>query len=46
LADTYVYLKKIGDHFGIDLTEAALTKMKKNELKYPAALNQGRIRKR
>ena len=46
LADTYIYLKKIGDHFGIDLVEASLAKMKKNELKYPAALNRGRIHKR
>jgi NTP pyrophosphatase (non-canonical NTP hydrolase) len=43
LADTFVYLTKIADHFGIDLVEAALAKMDKNELKYPAALNQGRI---
>ncbi len=46
LADTFIYLKKIGDHFGIDLVEAALAKMKKNALKYPATLNRGRIRKR
>ncbi|MCM2304539.1 MAG: nucleotide pyrophosphohydrolase [Elusimicrobia bacterium] len=46
LADTYVYLKKIGDHFGIDLTEAALAKMKKNAIKYPAHLNRGRIHKK
>ena len=45
LADTFVYLTKIADCFGIDLVEAALAKMDKNELKYPAALNQGRIRK-
>ena len=43
LADTYIYLSKIGDAFGIDLVEAALAKMKKNERKYPAARNQGRI---
>ncbi|MFI5347654.1 MAG: nucleotide pyrophosphohydrolase [Elusimicrobiota bacterium] len=43
LADTFVYLTKIADHFGIDLVEAALAKMDKNELKYPAAQNQGRI---
>lgn len=46
LADTFIYLKKIGDHFGIDLVEASLDKMRKNALKYPAALNRGRIRKR
>ena len=43
LADTFVYLTKIADHFGIDLVDAALAKMDKNELKYPAAQNQGRI---
>ena len=41
LADTFVYLTKLGDHFGIDLVEAALAKMDKNELKYPAARNPG-----
>ena len=46
LADTFIYLKKIGDHFGIDLIDAALAKMKKNALKYPAAQNRGRIQKR
>ncbi|MDE2510636.1 MAG: nucleotide pyrophosphohydrolase, partial [Elusimicrobia bacterium] len=43
LADTFVYLTKIADHFGIDLVEAAIAKMEKNELKYPAAKNHGRI---
>ena len=44
LADTYVYLSKIADAFGIDLDEAALAKMDKNELKYPVERNRGRIR--
>jgi len=43
LADTYVYLLKLADSQGIDLVEAALRKMDKNERKYPAALNQGRV---
>jgi NTP pyrophosphatase (non-canonical NTP hydrolase) len=46
LADTFVYLSKIADAFGIDLVEAALAKMDKNERKYPAVLNQGRVVKR
>jgi NTP pyrophosphatase (non-canonical NTP hydrolase) len=46
LADTYVYLTKIADHFGIDLDEAGLAKMVKNERKYPAALQRGGIVKR
>lgn len=45
LADTYVYLSKIADAFDIDLIEAAITKMDKNELKYPAHRNRGRIEK-
>lgn len=45
LADTFVYLVKIGGHFGIDLVDAALAKMKKNALKYPVARNRGRISK-
>ena len=47
LADTYVYLLKIARAFDIDLDEAGLSKMEKNELKYPASLNRGgRIVKR
>ena len=46
LADTFVYLKKIADCFDIDLVDAAIEKMKKNALKYPAALNRGKIFKR
>jgi dCTP diphosphatase len=46
LADTFIYLSKIADAYGIDLVEAAFAKMDKNELKYPAALNQGRVVKR
>lgn len=46
LADTYVYLLKLADSFGISLDEAALSKMDKNEKKYPVALNRGRIQKR
>jgi NTP pyrophosphatase (non-canonical NTP hydrolase) len=43
LADTYIYLTKLGGLFGIDLVEAALAKMAKNERRYPAARNRGRI---
>jgi NTP pyrophosphatase (non-canonical NTP hydrolase) len=43
LADTYIYLSKIADAHGVDLVEAALAKMDKNALKYPAARNRGRI---
>ena len=43
LADTFIYLTKLGGHYGIDLVEAALEKMEKNERRYPAARNRGRI---
>jgi NTP pyrophosphatase (non-canonical NTP hydrolase) len=43
LADTFIYLSKIADAHGIDLIDAAFAKMDKNALKYPAALNQGRV---
>jgi NTP pyrophosphatase (non-canonical NTP hydrolase) len=46
VADTYIYLLKLADRFGIDLDEAALAKMEKNERRYPAAGNRGRIVKR
>ncbi|NNN05202.1 MAG: nucleotide pyrophosphohydrolase [Elusimicrobia bacterium] len=36
LADTYVYLSMLADACGVDLVEAALAKMDKNEKKYPA----------
>lgn len=45
LADTFVYLTKIADCFGIDLIEASLAKMEKNRLKYPVARNRGKISK-
>lgn len=43
LADTFVYLMRLGNCFDIDLVEAALRKMRKNELKYPVSSNRGRI---
>lgn len=46
LADTFVYLRKIAAHYGIDLVEAAHDKMRKNAVKYPVALNRGKINKR
>jgi NTP pyrophosphatase (non-canonical NTP hydrolase) len=36
LADTFLYLKKLGAHFDIDLIDASFAKMRKNALKYPA----------
>jgi len=45
LADTYIYLLKIADHYGIDLISAALKKIKKNELKYPVKKSRGSAKK-
>lgn len=36
IADVMVYLLRLADVTGIDVTEAILSKMKKNEIKYPA----------
>ena len=46
LADTFIYLKKLGAHFEIDLIDASLAKMRKNAVKYPVARNRGKINKR
>lgn len=43
LADTYTYLFKIADAYGIDLIDAALAKMDKNERKYPLPRSRGRF---
>lgn len=45
LADTFVYLLKLGDCFGIDLVEAAQRKMKKDALKYPVEKARGSAKK-
>ena len=45
LADTYIYLLKLADRFGIDLTQAATAKLKKNALKYPVSKARGSAKK-
>ncbi len=45
LADTYIYLLKLADAFGVDLVEAAQRKMKKNALKYPVHKARGTAKK-
>lgn len=45
LADTYIYLLKLADRFGIDLTQAAMAKLKKNALKYPISKARGSAKK-
>ncbi len=43
IADVMIYLLRLSDVAGIDPSEAILTKMKKNESKYPADDWLGRI---
>jgi dCTP diphosphatase len=45
LADTFVYLLKLADAYGIDLVEAARKKMVKNAKKYPVAKAKGSAKK-
>ena len=45
LADILMYLVRLSDKLGIDLREAALLKLEKNALKYPAERVRGSARK-
>jgi NTP pyrophosphatase (non-canonical NTP hydrolase) len=45
LADILLYLVRLADRLGIDLRDAALKKMDKNALKYPAELVRGSAKK-
>jgi len=45
LADTYIYLLKLADQFGIDLTRAATAKLKRNALKCPVSKARGSAKK-
>jgi NTP pyrophosphatase (non-canonical NTP hydrolase) len=45
LADTYIYLLKLADQFGIDLNQAATAKLKKNAVKYPVSKARGSAKK-
>lgn len=45
LADTYIYLLKLADRFGIDLNHAAAAKLRKNAVKYPASKAKGSAKK-
>ncbi len=44
LADVFAYVLSFAETMGIDLTQALVEKMKKNELKYPAERYRGRFR--
>lgn len=45
LADVLLYLVRLSDKLGVDLREAALHKLEKNALKYPAELVRGSAKK-
>ncbi len=45
LADTFTYLLKLADAYGIDLVEAARRKLVKNAAKYPVEKAKGRAKK-
>ncbi|MFA6091386.1 MAG: nucleotide pyrophosphohydrolase [Elusimicrobiota bacterium] len=45
LADTFTFLLKLADHYGIDLIEAAHQKLKKNAEKYPVEKARGSAKK-
>ena len=46
LADILLYLVRLSDRLGIDLREAALRKLEKNAVKYPAEQVRGSAKKR
>ena len=45
LADILLYLVRLSDRLGIDLREAALLKLEKNAVKYPAEQVRGSAKK-
>ena len=45
LADVLLYLVRLSDKLGVDLREAALRKLEKNAVKYPAAQVRGSAKK-
>ena len=45
LADILLYLVRLSDKLGVDLTEAALHKLEKNAVKYPAEQVRGSSKK-
>ncbi|WP_435627265.1 nucleotide pyrophosphohydrolase [Candidatus Ferrigenium straubiae] len=46
LADILLYLVRLSDRLGVDLHEAALHKLEKNAVKYPAEQVRGSAKKR
>lgn len=45
MADIYIYLLKLSRKFGVDLTEAAFSKLEKSAQKYPIDKSKGSNRK-
>lgn len=45
LADILLYLVRLADKLGVDLNDAALSKLEKNALKYPADKVRGSAKK-
>lgn len=45
LADTFIFLLKLADHYKIDLIEAAHQKLQKNAEKYPVEKAKGNAKK-
>lgn len=45
LADTYIFLLKLANHYKIDLFEAAADKLKVNAKKYPVEKSKGKATK-
>lgn len=45
IGDIQIYLARLSDRLGIDPIEAALTKIKKNEKKYPISKSKGIAKK-
>ena len=45
LADVFIYLIRLSDVLDVDLTQAAVDKIKRNEERYPAKLARGNAKK-
>jgi dCTP diphosphatase len=45
LADIFIFMTYLSDHFGINLLEAIKNKLKKNEVKYPVEKSKGSSKK-
>jgi dCTP diphosphatase len=45
LADIFIFMTYLCNHFGINLLEAIKNKLKKNEVKYPVEKSKGSSKK-